>query len=54
MREVINGSIIIVNETRSKGVDSYEVEVKQQINEIKVGLERTDETIMQLLSLIHI
>ena len=48
MREVINESIAIVDETLSKRVDDYEEEVRQQITETKVGLERTDETIIQL------
>ena len=36
------------NETLSKRVDDYEKEVRQQITETKVGLEKTDETIIQL------
>ena len=48
LREIINGSIIIVDETLSKIVDDYEVEIRQQITEIKVGLEKTNETIIQL------
>ena len=48
LREVINESIAIVDETFSKRVDNYENEVRQQITETKVGLEKTDETIIQL------
>ena len=48
LREVINERIANVNETLSKRVDDYEEEVRQQIAETKVGLEKTDETIIQL------
>ena len=48
LREVINERIANVNETLNKRVDDYEEEVRQQITETKVGLEKTDETIVQL------
>ena len=48
MRDVTNERIANVNETLSKGVDDYEEEVRQEITETKVGLEKMDETIIQL------
>ena len=48
MREVINERVANVNETLNKRVDNNEAEVRQQITETKVGLEKTDETIIQL------
>ena len=44
----IRDRVTNVNETLNKRVDNYEEEVRQQITEIKVGLEKTDETIVQL------
>ena len=48
LREDINERVANVNETLDKRLDNNEAEVRQQIDEIKGSLEKTDGTIVQL------